>query len=134
MPFYALRPYDGTFGIAATFSGLSALSDSVYVHVLDNGTLIFNSSVFGSPNPTSYSGVKVPGPGSTVDFVVASGNLDGTDYEDTTPFNAVTKSVPEPRTVRLDGAGLGCLLSLRLQKRKYRHSERTRLVALRTGI
>ena len=88
-------PSGGTFGIAATFSGLSRLGDAVYVYVLHNGSPIFSSSVFGSPSPTSYSVTTNLAAGDTIDFVVATGTPSGNNYETTTLLNAtITPATP----------------------------------------
>ncbi|HXI83711.1 MAG TPA: hypothetical protein VNL17_06435 [Verrucomicrobiae bacterium] len=104
----------GTFTLAATFSGLSSVGDSSDVHVLHNGTSIFNSTVFGSPSPTSYSGTQSILAGDTIDFVVGNGGNGA--FEDTTGLSATI--VPEPGSFGLVGMGLGCLLSFRFLKRK----------------
>ncbi len=108
-------PFSGTFSLAATFSGLSSLGDSVDVHILHNGVSIFNSTVFGSPSPTSYSGLQGIVAGDTIDFVAGFGS-DGNYDDDTTGLSA--SIVPEPGTLGLVGMGLGCLLSFCFWKRK----------------
>ncbi len=107
-------PASGTFTIAATFSGLSARGDSADVHILYDGTSLFNSTVIGSPAPASFSGLQSVLAGDTIDFVV--GSSDGNPNEDTTGLSATI--VPEPGTLGLVGMGFGCLLSLCFLKRK----------------
>jgi len=81
-------PSSGQFSIAATLSGLSSLGDSSEVHVLLNGTPIFNSAVIGSPGPVSYSVTTNLVVGDTVDF--ASGDSsDGSPNEDNTALTAI---------------------------------------------
>jgi len=46
-------PSNGLYSVSATFSGLSAAGDSTDVHILLNNGSTFNSTVFGSPSPTS---------------------------------------------------------------------------------
>jgi hypothetical protein len=105
-------PASGTFNIAATFSGLSSKGDSADVHILHDGTSIFDSAV--NPNPASYSGLQNMLAGDTIDFVV--GNEGNGANEDTTALSATI--VPEPGPLGLVGMGLGCLLSFRFLKRK----------------
>jgi hypothetical protein len=108
-------PSNGTFNVAATFSGLSSLGDSVDVHVLYDGTSLFNSTVNGHPAPASFSGLQSVLAGDTIDFVVGNGN--GDPNEDNTALLAII-TVPEPGALGLVGMGFGCLLSLRFLKRK----------------
>jgi hypothetical protein len=108
-------PSAGIFSISATFSGLSAFGDSVDVHILHNGISFFNSTVTGSPSPTSYSSAQSILAGDTIDFVVGNGG-NGAN-EDTTGLSATI--VPEPSTGALVGMALGCLLSLGFQNRKW---------------
>ena len=105
-------PSAGLFNITATFSGVSSApgGDSVDVHILDNGILIFDSTVNGSPSPTTYSGIQNLAQGATIDFAVGYGS-DGSDHEDVTALAATI--VPEPSTVLLTISGLLSLLCLR---------------------
>jgi len=105
-------PFSGTFSISATFSGLDAGGDSVDVHILHNGSSIFNSTV--SPNSAAFSGSQSILAGDTIDFVVGNGGNGLTD--DSTGLSATI--VPEPGVLGLVGMGFGCLLSLRFRKRK----------------
>ena len=86
-----IAPFSGMYGISATFSGLSSAGDSVDVHILHNGTPIFNSAVFGSPSPTSYSAITNLVVGDTIDFVVGDGG--NGKNEDATALSATI--VPE---------------------------------------
>jgi hypothetical protein len=110
-------PSAGQFSLAATFSGLSLVGDSADVHIQLNSVSIFDSTVFGSPSPTSFSATLTLASGDHIDFAVGFGS-DGNDHEDTTGLAATIVAVPEPSTLGLVGAALGCLLSLRFLKRK----------------
>lgn len=107
----------GQFNVAATFSALSQFGDSSDVHILRDGISIFDSAVNGFPNSQTYSGTQTLAMGDTIDFAVGFGS-DGSVSEDTTGLAATIVAVPEPSTLGLVGAGLGCLLSLRFLKRK----------------
>ena len=110
-------PFSSSFSIAATFSGLSSAGDSSDVHILLNGTSIFDANVNGSPNPQSYSGLQTLAAGAILDFISGTGN-DGSPNEGNTALAASIIAVPEPNTVGLVGMAFGCLLSIRLLKRK----------------
>ena len=107
-------PFSAIFSINATFAGLSSLGDSADVHILLDGTPIFNSTVFGSPSPTSFSASRSIIAGDRIDFAVGFGN--GDPNEDNTSLSATI--VPEPGTLGLVGMSLGFLLSFRFLKRK----------------
>ena len=110
-------PSSGQYNISATFSGLSSIGASTDVHILLNGSSIFDSAVNGSPAPTSYSGLQSLSAGDQIDFAVGFGS-NGNDHEDVTGLTASIVAVPEPSTLGLMGAGLGCLLSFRFLKKK----------------
>jgi hypothetical protein len=107
-------PSSGLYNITATFSGVSSLGDSVDVHILDNGSSIFDSTVTGSPSPTSYSGIQNLAAGATIDFAVGNGG--NGPNEDNTALSATIQSVPEPSTVALTTVGLLGLLGYRKRK------------------
>jgi hypothetical protein len=86
----------------------------VDVHILDDGISIFNSSVIGSPSPTSCSVTTNLVVGDTIDFVVGDGG--NGKNEDATGLSAII--VPEPSTAGLVAVGLGCLFSFRFLRRK----------------
>jgi len=112
-------PSAGQFSLAATFSGLSTApgGDSADVHIQRNGVSIFDSTVIGSPSPTSFSGTLTLALGDHIDFAVGFGP-NGNDHEDTTGLTATIVAVPEPSTLGLVGVALGCLLSFRFLERK----------------
>ncbi len=105
-------PTGGSFNIAATFTGLSALGDSSDVHILVNGSSIFSGNV-GSP--ANFSGSQSVLAGSTIDFIVGNGG-NGAN-EDITGL-AATVTVPEPSTVGLVGMSIAGLFALGFRKRK----------------
>ncbi len=109
-------PFSGSFSIAATFSGLSSAGDSSDVHILLNGTSIFDANVNGSPNPQSYSGTQALAAGAILDFISGTGS-DGNPNEGNTGLAATIVAVPEPTTVSLVGMAFGSLLAFRLRKR-----------------
>ena len=110
-------PSTGQFNIAATFSAVSTIGGTTDVHVQTNGVSIFDSAVNGFPSPTSYTGTVSLVSGDHIDFAVGFGS-NGNDHEDTTALAATIVAVPEPGTLALVSAALGCLLPLRFLKRK----------------
>jgi hypothetical protein len=111
-------PFSGTFNIAVTFSAMDSFGDSTDVHVLRNGSSLFNSmvlsGVFGSPSTVSFSVAQSVLAGDTIDFVV--GNDGNGLNNDTTALTATI--VPEPGTFTLVAMSLAGLLSFRFFKRK----------------
>jgi uncharacterized repeat protein (TIGR01451 family) len=82
-------PFSGAFNINATFSGCDVLGDSVDVHVLYNGSSLFDSVV--SPSPASYTGSQSILVGDTIDFAVGNGGNGLND--DTTGLAATIRPV-----------------------------------------
>jgi hypothetical protein len=103
----------GTFSINTTFSSLDAVfGASVDVHILHNGSSIFNSAV--NPNPATFSAPQSILAGDTIDFLVGNGGngLNG----DSTGLSVTI--VPEPATLALVAMSLAGFLSFRIFKRK----------------
>jgi hypothetical protein len=110
-------PSAGLFSVTATFSGLSTWPHLADVHILQNGNTIFSSTVGVTPDSSTFSGLQNLAQGDTIDFAVGW-DSDGSANDDTTALSASIQAVPEPTTLGLVGAALGCLLSLRILKRK----------------
>lgn len=97
-------PVAGQANIAATFVGLDSDGTTVDVHVLLNGSSIFDGWINNYAVPMSYSGSVMVNVGDTIDFAVAYGsnyNL----LDDTTGLAATITTVPEPATILLLGFG-----------------------------
>ncbi len=102
-------PFSGTFSINTTFSGMdTVVGDSSDVHILHNGVAIFNSTVIGTPAPTTYSGLQSITAGDSIDFVVGNGGNGA--YDDNTLLLASIVSVPGPcsRSASLEWDSLAC--------------------------
>ena len=97
---------------------MDSFGDSTDVHVLHNGSSLFNSmvlsGVFGSPSSVSFSMAESLLAGDTIDFVV--GNDGNGLNNDTTALTATI--IPEPGTLALVAMSLGSLLAFRSRKRK----------------
>jgi len=105
-------PSTDSYSLATVFSGLDFVGPtSTDVHVLKNGTSLFNGEVtgFGSSSDVNFSDTFTVAIGDTIDFAVGYGT-NGNYYYDSTGLDAVitstnTPDVPEPSTIA--GAVLG---------------------------
>lgn len=85
-------PSSGTFSIEVTFSGIDVIGTTTDVHVLRNGTAIFDGVVEGYGSNTAYTGTLALAQGDVVDFAVGYGS-DGSYYCDSTGLAAtITES------------------------------------------
>lgn len=112
-------PVGGTYDIAGFFSGFDTASTDV--HILLNGSSLFDSTISGLGSTQSFLGSRNLSSGSTLDFVVGMG-ANGTNFNDSTglnlQLNAQLNAVPEPGTLGLMLAGmLGVFSSVRLRRR-----------------
>jgi len=83
-------PNSGSYDISATFSGADYFgATSTDVHVLDNGTSIFDGNVNGNSS-ISYHKTWNLAAGDTIDFTVGYGT-NGNYYNDSTALDAVIK-------------------------------------------
>ncbi|MEA5533810.1 PEP-CTERM sorting domain-containing protein [Crocosphaera sp. XPORK-15E] len=106
-------PHSGLFSLATTFSGTDFVGPtSTDVHVLSNGTSLFNDFVngFGSPSAKNFSTTLSIAVGDTIDFAVGFGN-NGNFFSDNTGLSAIltTISASEPSTIPEPSSILGIL-------------------------
>ena len=96
-------PEAGTFELSTAFSGLDFVGPtSTDVHVLLNGSAIFNGTIegYGGSSGLSFSKTLTLAMGDTLDFAVGYGT--NHDYAfDSTAINATLSSVPEPSSMAL---------------------------------
>jgi hypothetical protein len=111
-------PLSGLYEFSGIFSGFGQTTTDV--HVLLNGSSLFDSTINGLGSTQAFSGLQSLGAGSILDFVVGTGaNGNGQDSTGLSlQFEAVPEAAPEPGTVGLITAGLiGVLFSARFRKR-----------------
>lgn len=110
-------PVSGSFNLTSSFSGADFVGPtSTDVHVLKNGTSLFNALVngFGSPSKKSFSTSLLLNAGDLIDFTVGVGS-NGTFFADTTGLSVkITTAVPEPSSIlgilSLGALGIGLAL------------------------
>ena len=105
-------PTAGIFSLASAFSGLDfAGPTSTDVHVLLDGTSIFDGAVNGFGSGPSYATTRMLRAGDTVDFVVGYG-ANHTYFNDSTGLAARISAVPEPASLILLTTGAVGMLGL----------------------
>lgn len=116
-------PTAGSININATFEGRDIYGTTTDVHVLDNGTALFNGEVtgFGSSSDQTTSLSILVHAGDTIDFVVGDGS-DGNFFYDTTGLAATIQyaaaPTPEPSGLVLSAIGGIGLIGRRLRRAK----------------
>jgi hypothetical protein len=107
-------PTAGSYQIAAAFRG----DDFVYptttdVHVLENGSSLFDGGVYVYGPAASFTGIVSVKTGDTIDFVVGLGS-DGNYTGDTTGISATISTVPEPTGALLLALGVGIVGAIKI--------------------
>lgn len=89
-------PAAGLFNVSGSFLGADLVGTSTDVHILLNGSAVFNGSVlgFGAGSGAAFNSNWSLTAGDTLDFVVGWGNGDFTS--DSTAISASITQVPEP--------------------------------------
>jgi hypothetical protein len=108
-------PDAGTFEVASVFKGIDMIGVTADVHVILNGTTIYDGYVngYGDSSMQSFFDTLTLVAGNTIDFAVGAG---GNGYvADTTAIAASITPVPLPAALYLFGSGLLLLIGKRLQ-------------------
>ena len=99
-------PAAGTYHLASLFTGIDFRGPTTTdVHVLLDGSAIFNGSVNGFGSGPSFATTLTLKAGDTVDFAVGFGS-NGNYLFDSTGITATLSSVPEPSTMVLALVGV----------------------------
>jgi hypothetical protein len=112
-------PTSGVFQVNTTFEGRETFPTSTDVHVLLNGSSLFDGAVvgFGPPSDQSFAMSLNLNAGDHLDFAVGWGN--GTFFGDTTALAATISAVPEPSSAVLFGfAALAGLVLRAIEARR----------------
>ena len=110
-------PTAGIYQVAVAFRG----DDFVFptttdVHVLENGSSLFDGGVYVYGPAASFTGIVSVKTGDTIDFVVGVGS-DGNYTGDTTGIGATISTVPEPSGVLLLAVGVGIVSAITIVRR-----------------
>jgi len=113
-------PSGGSYSLATIFSPANS-SATTDVHVLQNGTSLFNGAVNGTGTSQNFSTTLSVAAGDKIDFAVGYGS-NGNYISDLTGLDAVitstnTPAVPEPSTIAGAVLGLVGLASLKVGRR-----------------
>jgi len=110
-------PTVGSYSLDAAFSGIDFIGPTTTdVHVLHNGTSIFDGTVLAyGPGPTFSSTISLS-TGDTIDFAVGFGP-DGNYGFDSTGIAATLTAVPEPSGLLMLTLGIGIVGAIRLGRR-----------------
>lgn len=107
-----VAPEAGSASIASSFTGEDIFGTTTDVHVLLNGTSVFDASIsgFGPSSAVPFASLFDVSPGDTIDFAVGFGN--GNFNNDTTGLAATIAlvPVPEPSSLLLVELGLAALV------------------------
>lgn len=92
-------PAAGDYIVHALFTGFSA-SPSADVHVILNGTSVFDGSVVGNGDTADYAGILSISENDVVDFVVGDGGSQALlPNSDWTKVSASLTTIPEPASI-----------------------------------
>ena len=108
-------PIEAQVGIEALFTGGSFVAPwapTTDVHVLLNGSPLFDAILRGSPSSIAFARTIDVGIGDRVDFAVGFGP-DASYISDTTSLTARIVPIPEPASIGILGLGWTALLLLR---------------------
>jgi hypothetical protein len=115
-----IAPESASISILGSFSGMDHSGTTTDVHLLYNGTSIYDGMVsgYGAGSTSPFSTLKSVSAGDTIDFIVGFGS--NNNYIcDGTGLDAQILSVPEPATSILLGIAAACLMGLARYRRSY---------------
>lgn len=115
-----LAPSAGSYLLEANFSSADTHGATTDIHVLNNGTSLFDGIINGVGSTQSFSTTLTLGVGDHIDFTVGKGS--NNYFNDTTGLDATLTSatVPEPTTLAIWSllGGIGLVFGHRRRKRK----------------
>lgn len=117
-------PQDGDVTLASVFTGIDRIGTTTDVHVLFNGTALFDGLVEGDGDTEGFDAAIAVSQGDTIDFAVGFGS-NRTFFFDSTGLGATITyagpaAVPEPASVGLVVAGAAGLLGYARRRRASR--------------
>lgn len=109
-------PSAGLYAFSANFTGEDVQGTTTDVHVLGGGTSLFDGTINGYRDATSYGSTIALAAGGTLDLRVGYGS-NGTFFNDSTGTDLAVRLMPTPEPATFAALGLGTAVIIRRRRK-----------------